>query len=194
MRNSEEAIGKVLAGLREAEAPAGMERRILSAVEARASVRQPTTLRWAWSAAFAGVAAVSLFIAITAIHRHGQTTTQARHTVAPESTGAQVTSLQRNESITPVKAAMNVRRVRHTNDANAVLLQEMRAPSHPAPEAPLTQEEKLLLRVVHSGDPQLMAMLNPEERARQEAESEAEFQKFAEQSGKDDHESDQITE
>jgi hypothetical protein len=70
----------------------------------------------------------------------------------------------------------------------------MRAPSHPAPEAPLTQEEKLLLRAVHTGDPQVMAMLNPEVRARQEAESEAEFRKFIEQSGKEDHESDQITE
>jgi len=78
--------------------------------------------------------------------------------------------------------------------ADAVLLREMRAPSHPAPEAPLTSEEKLLLRVVHTGDPQLMAMLDPEERAKQEAASEAEFQKFVEQSGKENHESNQITE
>ena len=58
----------------------------------------------------------------------------------------------------------------------------------------MTQEEKLLLRVVHKGDPQVIAMLDPEERARQEAKSEAEFQKFVEQSGKDVHESDQTTE
>lgn len=61
-------------------------------------------------------------------------------------------------------------------------LQEMRAPSHPAPEEPLTQEEKLLLRVVHSGDPQVMAMLNPEIRDQQDAQSEAEFNQFVEQS------------
>jgi hypothetical protein len=70
----------------------------------------------------------------------------------------------------------------------------MRAPSHPAPEAPLTNEEKLLLRAVHTGDPQVIAMLNPEERARQEAASEAEFQRFVKQSGKDVHESYQTTE
>jgi hypothetical protein len=61
----------------------------------------------------------------------------------------------------------------------------MHAPSHPAPVAPLTNEEKLLLRAVHTGDPQVMAMLDPEVRARQEAESDAEFQKFVEQSGGD---------
>jgi hypothetical protein len=191
MKNPEEAIGKVLAGLREAEAPAGMEGRILAAVEARASKRPIIAPRWAWSAALAGVAAVCLLMAI---HRYGQTLTQARHAVPVESAGTQVVSLLRNESIAPARATTHVRRVRQTNDADAGLLQEMRAPSHPAPEAPLTNEEKLLLRVVHSGDPQLMAMLNPEERARQEAESEAEFQKFVEQSGKEDHESDQITE
>jgi len=70
----------------------------------------------------------------------------------------------------------------------------MHAPSHPAPEAPLTDEEKLLLRVVRLGDPQVTAMLDHEVRARQEAEQEAEFQQFVEQSGKEDHKSDQITE
>ena len=69
--------------------------------------------------------------------------------------------------------------------AEAVLLREMHAPSHPAPIEPLTQEEKLLLRAVHTGDPQVLAMLNPEVRARQEADSKAEFQQFIEQSGGD---------
>jgi len=64
----------------------------------------------------------------------------------------------------------------------------MRAPSRPAPEEPLTDEEKLLLRAVRLGDPQVTAMLNPEVRARQEAESEAEFQRFADQSGNGDSE------
>ena len=58
----------------------------------------------------------------------------------------------------------------------------MRAASHPAPEEPLTREEKLLLRVVQKGDSQQMAMLNPQVREKQEAESEAEFKKFVEQS------------
>ncbi|MGP8172965.1 MAG: hypothetical protein ACLP7O_00290 [Terracidiphilus sp.] len=203
MKNPEEAIGKVLAGLRAAEASPGMERRILAAVETRASQRPAATPRWAWGVAMAGVAAASLFIlfiAITAIHRHGLTPTQAQQHVLPAETAGstQQASLQPNKPIaparTPAKIAAHARKAPPISAEDALLLSEMHAPSHPAQEAPLTNEEKLLLRVVHTGDPQVMAMLDPEERARQEAKSEAEFQKFVEQSGKEDHESDQTTE
>ncbi len=54
----------------------------------------------------------------------------------------------------------------------------MLAASRPAPPIPLTLQEKLLLRVARSTDPAQLAMLNPEMRARQEAESNAEFRRF----------------
>ena len=76
----------------------------------------------------------------------------------------------------PVRPAMSA--------IDAVSYQEMRAASHPPPEEPLTQEEKLLLRIVHKGDPQEMAMLNPEIREKQDAQSEAEFNQFVMQSTK----------
>lgn len=196
MKNPEEAIGKVLAGLRAAEASPGMERRILAAVEARASAPPAATPRWVWSVAMAGVAAASLFIAITAIHRHEHPSTQAQQHALPaqSATREQQASLRPNEPITPARTAAPARKKPPISAEEAALLRAMRAPSRPAPEAPLTNEEKLLLHVVHIGDPQLIAMLNPEIRAKQEAESEAEFQKFAEQSAKEDHESDQTTE
>jgi hypothetical protein len=50
--------------------------------------------------------------------------------------------------------------------------------SFPAPEAPLTEQERLLLRIVHRGDPVEVAMLNPQELAREEALEAAEFQRF----------------
>jgi hypothetical protein len=196
MKNPEEAIGKVLAGLRAAEASPGMERRILAAIEERAAQRPAATPRWAWSVAMAGVAAASLFIAITAIHRHEHPSTQAQQQAlrAEPTRDAQPATLLSRKPIEFIKAVAPRRTATRIRSEEAVLLSDLRAPSHPAPEAPLTNEEKLLLRVVHSGDPQLIAMLDPEERARQEAKSEAEFQKFVEQSGKEDHESDQITE
>ena len=43
---------------------------------------------------------------------------------------------------------------------------------------PLTDEEKLLLRVAHGRDPQELTPLNAEARARQEAEFDAEFLEF----------------
>ena len=52
----------------------------------------------------------------------------------------------------------------------------------------MTEEEKLLLQVVHKGDAQEMAMLNPAVREKQEAEEEAEFHKFVEQSIKGESE------
>jgi hypothetical protein len=202
MKNSEEALGKVLAGLRDSEAPPDLERRILAAVEARASLRQAATPRWAWSVALAGMIAVSLFVAITVLHRHNNPSMQALHPAVP--TGSlpangpekdmQVASLLPHEPIAPARTATPKRKANTISAEDALLLSEMRAPSHPAPVAPLTQEEKLLLRAVHTGDPQVRAMLNPEVRARQEAEREAEFQAFINQSGKDVHESNQITE
>jgi hypothetical protein len=201
MINSEETIGKVLAGLREAQASPGLERRILAAIEARASQRQAAKpSSWTWSVALAGMIAACLFFAITAIHRHEHPSTQAQQHVLPaESTGGtEEASLLPHEPIaptrTPARTAAPARNVQPISADDAVLLREMRAPSHPAPVAPLTNEEKLLLRAVHTGDPQVMAMLDPEVRARQDAESEAEFQRFVEQSGKEDHESNQTTE
>jgi hypothetical protein len=200
MINSEETIGKVLAGLRDTETPQGMERRILAAIDARASQRQAVNRRWAWSVALASMIAVSLFVAITAIHRHEHSSTQSQQHVLPaeSAAGTLEASLLPHEPITPtrtpVRNAPPERKMQPISATDAVLLREMRAPSHPAPAAPLTHEEKLLLRAVHIGDPQVMAMLDPEVRAWEEAERESEFQKFVEQSGNEDHESNQTTE
>jgi len=200
MIHSEEAIGKVLAGLRDAEASPGLERRIMRAVEAHASQRQAAKPSWAWSVAFAGVMAACLLIAITAIYRHVHPSTQAQQQVLPAASAesTQDASLLPPKPIaptrTPIRIAAHVQKVQAVSAEEAVLLSEMRAPSHPAPAAPLTKEEKLLLRAVHLGDPQVTAMLDPEERARQAAESEAEFQKFADLSDDEDQESNQPTE
>ncbi len=200
MKNPDEAIGRVLAGLRDAEAPAGLERRILETVEARAGAHAASTPRWALRVALAGIIAACLFIVIAVIHWHDHSSTQARQQmVAPElhaspgpPAGKIESSVLPKQTIAPIRKVAGIaapaRRVEQINDADAVLLAEMRAPSHPAPVAALTNEEKLLLRAGHLGDPQVMAMLNPEVRARQEAESEAEFQAFVNQSGKGDSE------
>jgi hypothetical protein len=87
-----------------------------------------------------------------------------------------------------VRVAAEVKRPGDEDQAVSALdrraLEEMRAASHPAPEEPLTQQERLLLRIVHKGDPEEIAMLNPEVREREAAEGEAEFRKWVEQSVK----------
>ncbi len=49
MKNSDEAIERVLAGLRDVEAPAGMERRILDGLEERAARRAWGGLALVWA-------------------------------------------------------------------------------------------------------------------------------------------------
>jgi hypothetical protein len=200
MINSEETIGKVLASLRDVEASPGLERRILAAIEERASHPSVVIPRWAWNVALAGMIAACLLFAITAISRHELPSTQVQqHAIPAESAeSTQEALLLPQKPILPtrtsIRIAASARKAQPISAADAVLFHEMRAPSRPAPAAPLTKEEKLLLRAVHLGDPQVMAMLDPEVRARQEAESEAEFHRFVEQSGKDVNESNQTTE
>jgi hypothetical protein len=56
----------------------------------------------------------------------------------------------------------------------------MHAASFPAPPMPLTEQEKLLLRIVHRGDPVEMAMLDPAVRAARDAEEKADVARFFE--------------
>jgi hypothetical protein len=56
----------------------------------------------------------------------------------------------------------------------------MQAASFPAPPLPLTEQEKLLLRVAHRGNPENMAILNPEVQAVISAKATQEFQQFFE--------------
>jgi hypothetical protein len=69
-------------------------------------------------------------------------------------------------------------------DSDSAALEEMHAASYPAPPMPLTEQERLLLRLVHKDDPVELAMLDPKLRALQDLEDKAEFQRFFGQSTK----------
>jgi len=212
MKNSEEAIEKVLAGLRDAEAPAGMERRILDQLEERAAVRSRSGWRrllplWlvastrpvAVGSLVCGVALAGIFavaLAIPAIRRLGHAPTQARRSPAPVGSLALGASQVAAKSAEPVSSRSGVRSLEKktaegkTNagsaeavlDRDAVALEEMHAPSRPAPPMPLTEQERLLLRLVHKDDPvelaMLEAMLDSKLRALQDLKDKAEFQRF----------------
>ena len=85
MNNPDEVIGRVLAGLRAAQAPEGMERRILETVEARSVASAAAARRWAFRVAFASVIAACLFMVIALVLRHRNSSTEAqKHTIAPK--------------------------------------------------------------------------------------------------------------
>jgi heat shock protein HslJ len=214
MRNSEEAMEKVLAGLRDAEAPAGMERRILNALEERVAARSRPGWRQmlpVWlvvparpmavgclvcGVTLAGLLAVVL--AIPAIRRPGHAPAQARKNRAPVGSSASGALGVEAKSVLPASARPRVRFLGErkgeggTNagsteaslDIDSVALEDLHAPSRPAPPMPLTEQERLLLRLIHKDDPVELAMLDSKVRDLEELEDKAEFQRFFGQSTK----------
>ena len=213
MKNSEEAIEKVLAGLRDAEAPAGMERRILEGLEERAAARSHSGWRqllpvWlvsptrsvavgslACCVALAGIFVVAL--AIPAIRRLGHAPEQSKRNIAPVESVPSMNSevgkgAQPASSRSGVRSTEEIKTGEKTNeggaegvlDSDSVALEDMHAASQPAPPMPLAEQERLLLRLVHKDDPVELAMLDSKLRALQDSEEKAAFQRFFGQSTK----------
>jgi hypothetical protein len=207
MKNSEQAIEQVMSALRNSEIPSGLENRILAAAQTRASRQNESRRRqwkplWllalerpfatrasaAWRAAMAvtvaGLIAVALAIPVIHRHEHHPAPTGSPLSAASGATAndAYIPPHRANHPIAPSRARTYARTVRSIGSPEAPTLHEMRVVNQPAPKAPLTEQEKLLLRIARSGNPHELAMLNPAVRAKQEAAEEAEFQKFVAQS------------
>jgi len=202
MKNSEEAIEKMLAGLRDAEAPAGMEHRILEALEDQASVqfrsgwrrlrpiwlpeRRGATVSFACGVAFAGMLAVALVI--PAIRRLGHAPTQAKMNSAsvrplpPTASAGAATSVPVLPARPNMRWMASARRAGIVRDKDSAAVSKRQEASFPAPPMPLTEQEKLLLRIAHKGDPVEVAELNPAVRAARDSEDKAEVKKFFEPS------------
>ncbi len=134
MKNSEEAIEKVLAGLRDVDAPEGMERRILNSLDesldglrdgesrrSRSGWRQVLPIglgmpvwpmgggRVIWGVALAG--AFVLAVAIPTMRRFGRGSVESRRGVAPAESAGGVTRVQvvpRTNSEAVVKSGLRV--------------------------------------------------------------------------------------
>jgi hypothetical protein len=201
MKNSDEAVERVLAGLRETETPAGMERRILESVRDIAPRRSwwrpmmPLLLmeRRRWAVAVAGVIVVSSMACWTVLReqRPGRENARTKRQVAPGSSTSPEVQVAAAKMQQPLaerpavrwKGKRNERRVRGVReDGSAVALHERSMANLPAPEAPLTAEEKLLLRMAHRHDPVEMAAMNPLLWAARDAEEKSEVQRFFEPS------------
>jgi hypothetical protein len=221
MKNSGEAMEKVLTGLRDADAPAGMERRILDGLEERAAARSRSGWRgWlpVWLVAPArpvavgslvfGAALTGMFVialAIPAIRRLGHAPLQVKGKAVPAGSLLEANP-EAAKSVRPALSRPGLRSLRVTAeagetsaggveagmnsdmDSDSVALEEMHAASRPAPPMPLTEQERLLLRLVHKDDPvelaMLDSMLDSKLRALQDSEDKAEFQRFFGQSTK----------
>jgi hypothetical protein len=190
------SLQTVLAALRTAAPPPGMESRILAAMEqaamqqaastpARAPWLQPRRL---WLTTATSLAAIVLL----AIVFHPRPTPPQAGTHSPSPTQLPPQTVRTAPSAiaaaTPAQPERRRKsettghqaghRATHDPSRDASLEADLHAPSYPAPPAPLTNEEKLLLRVAHHTAPQELASLTPDVRARQDVESKTEFQRF----------------
>jgi hypothetical protein len=212
-KNPEEAIEKVLAALRDADAPVGMECRILNALDTLEDQSSPQRgsgwrrLRPIWPVTQArpiaswslacGVALAGLFaVAITtpAIRRLGHSSTQSPSQIRTNSVPAGPLPLAAPEAVAnnarlplPVRGVRltgktNARRPEDARESDSAAPSEMRSDSFPAPPMPLTEQERLLLRIAHKAGPIELAMLDPIQRAARDAEEKADVKKFFEPS------------
>lgn len=199
MKQTDEAIDRVLTGLRESEVPAGMESRVLQAMQARVAAESvEKSVWWSWprqavyGALLAGLLVV---VAVSVPHRVHRVTPEpvgARHVegapaviaekAAPVVQARQARVPQRVAKPLPVRVETASAGQKGAPDSNAaedaLAREEMLAPSHPAPPLPMTAQEMLLVRAVRRHDPDELAMLNPEEQKKVEAKDEAAFKVF----------------
>jgi hypothetical protein len=170
MRDADGTIERLLAGMRDAEPPAGIERRILEALdgmEAHKAVAPASLWRWPLGLAVALLLASAVTWMIS-VHQH-------RH--APVMTSADVRQEAKPRLIAQ-KAPSIPRRIKSRAPMRSPQDGESQTASFPAPPLPLTEQEKLLLRLAHRGDRDNMAVLNPDVRAAQTAKATEQFQQF----------------
>jgi hypothetical protein len=184
MREVNQAVERLMAGLRDAEPSPGMESRILKALEAHEAqastpFRHPLLKLPLMRSAFAAplLCAAALATLIVAIQAN-----QPSHRAADASNGA--TQAQTKSATLPetiaMKAPIELRRAvrvsaRHPRQRD---VPETKTTSYPAPPLPLTEQEKLLLRVAHRNDADNKAFLNPDLQATQSAKATEQFRQF----------------
>jgi hypothetical protein len=192
-KNSEEIIEQLLEGLRDAEAPAGMELRILHALEDRAQgitrskrrrngTSPRAAQRWYWPVTLGAAAATILLLAPVfrrPTHRPVSVTAQSQVPLAPSPTKPHAPPTLVSESMPPAARKPVPQHASSLSAEERLCFRELRTPSHPEPPEPVTAEEEILLRIAHTAAPDEIAMLNPEIRAHEQAISAAEFERFA---------------
>lgn len=191
-RSPNEAIDRVLSGLRETEPPDGMRERVLRSARERTSKRHRWSLqlgltgtRW-WAVPAVSVTMIALAVSWTVAHNHRSVreTTHAPANLSPTNHLTAETHLGSAPTARPSHEARLLSE--HTalaepiSGEDALAISEMLAPSKPAPPLPLTHQENLLAEVVHHGAPEELATLKADVRAKQMEIAQAEFHDFFE--------------
>jgi hypothetical protein len=186
MKDADGTIERLLAGLRDAQPPGGMERRILEAIDG-VEPREAAASASLWRLPFRP--AIAMLLAGTVIlmaafsveqHKHvpGQQLVPLKPTEGLNGAPNIFSSLQVGQKPQRSNGAAlrQLPPVKHPHDAPAAGATQ--TASFPAPPLPLTEQERLLLRLAHRGNADNMAILNPDARAAQTAKATEQFQQF----------------
>jgi hypothetical protein len=187
MRDADELVQRLMTSLRDAKPAPDMEQRILSAIRHETGIREaahanrPCMLWPGWSRQavamlIAGAAALAVGLVLMLTGRpHRSTLTNVR------SDPARAVARQ---MANPLEVAQKP--TGHTRHSASVGHHALPASnSYPAPPLPLTEQEKLLLRLARRRDPGSLTLLDPDVRGAQTARATEQFQQFF---GMDDQE------
>jgi hypothetical protein len=180
------AIDKVLAALRDAAPPEGMNARIAARLEQHAQP-QPAPSRWrnlligsspvaAWGrGALSGAAFALLAVAIVVALHHTSAPIPQQAAAAPTRNPAITPASTSTRSATPCAhpAAFRVATapIPHAAETSwTENIAENTAPSRPAPPMPLTAQERQLVRLVRASNPNELAAISHESQAKQPAD------------------------
>ena len=155
-------MARLWEGLRDAEPAASLGQRIITTMEAH-EVR-PSKPIWGLAMAATAVCAVALTIWF-------RVTIQVHQPVHIPVAVTAARSVPARPADTPVSA----RRLRRNNSRPA---EKRQVNSYPAPSLPLSEQERLLLRLAHRNDAMATAVLNPALQAAQSAKATEQFQAF----------------
>jgi hypothetical protein len=183
MKDAEHTIERLLAGLRDAEPQPGIEHRILDAIQARktlASVPFWKRQRPQSFQAFAIWLASALAVtgALVAIALHLRSRVPAERSQPPTLALRQESPVEAITQKAPVQGRRPASRVWSKHSRTMTPKADFRAASFPAPPLPLTEQEKLLLRLAHRRNPEDTTILNPAAQAAQSAKANEQFQQF----------------
>jgi hypothetical protein len=174
MRDADEAIDRLMAGLRDAEPSPGMKRRIFEAMDARQGTRSAWFLRPSVAASLVCAAALAASLIVTT------RVNQRSHTPASAADVRQQTQPLAVTHKAPIEPRRTAARVTARRPRDLPAGSVMQSAGYPAPPLPLTEQEKMLLRVAQRNDAQNKALLNPDFQAAQSAKNTEQFQHFFE--------------
>ena len=183
----DQAVDRVMAGLRAAQPPDGIKQRVLQALRsrenaaARSRERRNGVRRHGWMTVAA--AAIVAAGALLAVHGHVKMRSAGkRQSIAAALPASSIPEPAEIPLYAAIAKKKTSRAFRHAEMARSTgAAGGVREVSYPAPVEPLTAEEKALVQIAQHGNADAIAFLNPIVQAKREARKEREFKKFVDE-------------